>query len=68
MQSRFNRIEAGLPRTTAHPLLIYRILTIITNHFKFKVINKHCLKRQAKHACKFTAEEKLTRDYTRREG
>jgi hypothetical protein len=38
-------------RTTAHQLLIHRILNIITNRFKFKVINKHCLKRQAKHAC-----------------
>jgi hypothetical protein len=38
-------------RTTAHQLLIHRILNIITNHFQFQVVNKHCLKRQAKHAC-----------------
>jgi hypothetical protein len=28
--------------TTAHQLLIHRILNIITNHFKLKVVNKHC--------------------------
>jgi hypothetical protein len=38
-------------RTTAHQLLIHRVINIITNRFKLKVINKHCLKRQAKHAC-----------------
>jgi hypothetical protein len=38
--------------TSAHQLLIYRILNIITNRFKFKVnLYKHGLKRQAKHAC-----------------
>jgi hypothetical protein len=36
-------------RTTAHQLLIHRILNIITNHFNLKVnLYKHCLKRQAK--------------------
>jgi hypothetical protein len=55
-------------RTTTHQFLIHRILNIITNHFKFKVINKHCLKRQAKHACQVHSRRKLTRDYTRREG
>jgi hypothetical protein len=35
-------------RTTAHQFLIHSILNIITNRFKFKVINKHYLKRQAK--------------------
>jgi hypothetical protein len=54
--------------TIAHQLLIHSILNIITNHFKFKVINKHCLKRQAKHACQVHSGRKLTRDYTRREG
>jgi hypothetical protein len=38
-------------RSIAHQLLIHRVLNIITNRFKLKVINKHCLKRQAKHAC-----------------
>jgi hypothetical protein len=38
-------------RTTAHQLLIHRVLNIITNRFKLIVINKHCLKRQTKHAC-----------------
>jgi hypothetical protein len=38
-------------RTTARQLLIHRVLNIITNRFKLKVINKHCFKRQAKHAC-----------------
>jgi hypothetical protein len=55
-------------RTTAHQLLIHRILNIITNRFKLKVINKHCLKQQAKHACQVHNGRKLTRDYTRREG
>jgi hypothetical protein len=35
--------------TSAHQLLNYIILNIITNRFKFKVnLYKHCLKRQAK--------------------
>jgi hypothetical protein len=55
-------------RTTSHQLLIHSILNIIINHFKFKVINKHCLTRQAKHACQVHSGRKLTRDYTRREG
>jgi hypothetical protein len=55
-------------RTTAHQLLIHSILNIITNRFKFKVINRHCLKRQAKHACQVHDGRKLTRDYTRRKG
>jgi hypothetical protein len=55
-------------RTTAHQLLIHSVLNIITNRFKFKVINKHCLKRQAKHACQVHSGRKLTRDYTRHEG
>jgi hypothetical protein len=55
-------------RTTAHQFLIHSILNIITNRFKFKVINKHCLKQQAKHACQVHSGRKLTRDYTRREG
>jgi hypothetical protein len=54
-------------RTIAHQLLIHRILNIITNHFKFKVINKHCLKRQAKHACHVHSGRKInTRLHTSR--
>jgi hypothetical protein len=34
--------------STAHQLLIHRILNIITNHFKLEIINRQCLKRQAK--------------------
>jgi hypothetical protein len=49
-------------RTSAHQLLIHRILNIITNRFKFKVINKHFLKRQAKHACQVHSGRKLTHD------
>jgi hypothetical protein len=43
--------------TTAHQLLIHEVLNIITNRFKLKVINKYCLKRQAKQLARFTAEE-----------
>jgi hypothetical protein len=32
-------------RTTAHQLLIHRVINIITNQFKLKVINKYSLKR-----------------------
>jgi hypothetical protein len=50
-RSRFTLHEGELySRITAHQLLIHRIFNIITNRFKLKVINKYCLKRQAKHA------------------
>jgi hypothetical protein len=45
--------------TIAHQLLIHRILNIITNRFKFKVINKYCLKRQAKHTCQVHCGRKI---------
>jgi hypothetical protein len=54
--------------TTAHQFLTHNILNIITNRFNFKVLNKYCFKRQAKHVCQVHSGRKLTRDYTRREG
>jgi hypothetical protein len=54
-------------RTTAHQLLIHRLLNIITNQFKLKVIIKHCLKRQAKHAYSMHSGREInTRLYTTR--
>jgi hypothetical protein len=56
IQPRFNRIEAGLPRTKASlqsqyssSLLIYTYANIIANLVKLKVyLYKQCLNRQAK--------------------
>jgi hypothetical protein len=45
-------------RTIAHQLLLHRILNIITNCFKLKVIYNHCLKQQAKHACQVNSGRK----------
>jgi hypothetical protein len=54
-------------RTTAPQLLIHRVLNIITNRFKLKLINKHCLKRQAKHACQVHSGREInTRLHTSR--
>jgi hypothetical protein len=54
-------------RTIAHQLLIHRVLNIITNCFKLKIIDKHCLKRQAKHAyLVHSGREINTRLYTTR--
>jgi hypothetical protein len=55
MQPRFNRIEAGLPRTkaslqlhTTHQLLNHRILHIITKHSDLSRLIQTLFKRQAK--------------------
>jgi hypothetical protein len=54
--------------TSAHQLLIYRILNIIINCFEFKVnLYKYCLKRQAKHACQIHSGRRInTRQCTLR--
>jgi hypothetical protein len=54
--------------TTAHQLLIHRILNIITNRFKLKVLYKHCLRRQAKWLVEVHGGRKFTHAYTRRGG
>jgi hypothetical protein len=55
--------------TTAHHLLVYRNINIITNHFNLTVnLCKHCLKQQAKQLVQVHSGRKITRDYTRREG
>jgi hypothetical protein len=46
---------------------MHRILNIITNHFKLKVIYKHCLRRQAKRLVQVHSGKKIhTRLHTSR--
>jgi hypothetical protein len=55
--------------TSAHQLLIHKILNIITRCLKLKInLYKHCLKQQAKQLVQVHSGRKLTPDYTRHEG
>jgi hypothetical protein len=67
-RSRFTSHERRVyNHITAHQLLIYRSLNIITHRFKLKVnLYKYCLKRQAKKLVQVHSGRKFTRDYTRR--